>query len=113
MINPIKISLEDYVQFGGGANGESFDCISDPSLMLKLYFPGKIQQPLDEMMLARKVYDLGVPTPEPGEYVVTASVSIAFRARCPMPVPRGTIRRISNSMRLSSQPCAGIFTLPT
>lgn len=71
MINPIKISLEDYVQFGGGANGESFDCISDPSLMLKLYFPGKIQQPLDEMMLARKVYDLGVPTPEPGEYVVT------------------------------------------
>jgi len=71
MIKPIKISLEDYVQFGGGANGESFDCISDPSLMLKLYFPGKIQQPLDEMMLARKVYELGIPTPEPGEYVVT------------------------------------------
>ena len=71
MIKPIKISLKDYVQFGGGANGESFDCISDPTLMLKLYFPGKIQQPLDEMMLARKVYALGIPTPEPGEYVVT------------------------------------------
>ena len=71
MIKPVKISLKDYVQFGGGANGESFDCISDPSLMLKLYFPGKIQQPLDEMMLARKVYAMGIPTPEPGEYVET------------------------------------------
>ena len=71
MIKPIKISLKDYVLFGGGANGESFDCISDPSLMLKLYFPGKIQQPLDEMMLARKVYAMGIPTPEPGEYVET------------------------------------------
>jgi len=39
--------------------------------MLKLYFPGKIQQPLDEMMLARKVYDLGIPSPKPGDYVVT------------------------------------------
>ena len=39
--------------------------------MLKLYFPGKIQQPLDEMTLARKVYDMGIPSPEPGEYVVT------------------------------------------
>jgi len=71
MIKPIKISLKDYVLFGGGANGESFDCVSDPTLMLKLYFPGKIQQPLDEMMLARKVYAMGIPTPEPGEYVVT------------------------------------------
>ena len=66
-----KISMADYVLSGGGANGESFDCISDPSVMLKLYFPGKIQQPLDEMKLARKVYEMGIPTPEPGEYVVT------------------------------------------
>ena len=67
----IKISLDDYVLSGGGANGESFDHRQDPSTMLKLYFPGKIQQPLDEMMLARKVYRLGIPTPEPGDYVVT------------------------------------------
>ena len=70
-MKPIKISLKDYVLFGGGANGESFDCVSDPTLMLKLYFPGKIQQPLDEMKLARKVYEMGIPTPEPGEYVET------------------------------------------
>ena len=67
----IKISLDDYVLSGGGANGESYDHKTDPSVMLKLYFPGKIQQPLDEMSLARKVYDIGIPTPEPGEYVVT------------------------------------------
>ena len=67
----IKISLNDYVLSGGGANGESYDHKADPSVMLKLYFPGKIQQPLDEMRLARKVYELGIPTPEPGDYVVT------------------------------------------
>ncbi len=70
-MEPIKISLDDYVLFGGGANGESYDHKQDPSIMLKLYFPGKIQQPLDEMKLAKKVYDAGIPTPEPGDYVVT------------------------------------------
>ena len=67
----IKITLNDYILSGGGANGESYDHKTDPSVMLKLYFPGKIQQPLDEMKLARKVYDMGVSTPEPGDYVVT------------------------------------------
>ena len=62
-MQPIKISLSDYVLSGGGANGESYDHREDPSVMLKLYFPGKIQQPLDEMNLARKVYELGIPTP--------------------------------------------------
>lgn len=70
-MKPIKISLSDYVLSGGGANGESYDHKTDPSVMLKLYFPGKISQPLDEMLMARKVYELGIPTPEPGEYVVT------------------------------------------
>ena len=67
----IKISLDDYILTGGGANGESYDHKTDPTVMLKLYFPGKIQQPLDEMQLAKKVYDIGIPCPEPGEYVAT------------------------------------------
>lgn len=66
-----KISIGDYVLAGGGANGESYNHKSDPNVVLKLYFPGKIQQPLDELLLARKVYETGIPTPEPGEYVVT------------------------------------------
>ena len=54
-MKPIKISLDDYILSGGGANGESYDHRTDPSVMLKLYFPSKIQQPLGEMNLARKV----------------------------------------------------------
>ena len=80
-MEPIKISLSDYVLSGGGANGESYDHKTDPSVMLKLYFPGKIQQPLDEMNLARKVYDMGIPTPEPGEYVVTEDGRYGIRFR--------------------------------
>ena len=80
-MDPIRISLKDYVLSGGGANGESYDHVSDPSVMLKLYFPGKIQQPLDEMKLARKVFELGIPTPEPGEYVVTEDGRYGIRFR--------------------------------
>lgn len=70
-MDAIRISLNDYVLSGGGFNGESYDHKTNPNLMLKLYFPGKIQQPLDEMIMARKVYNLGVSTPKPGDYVVT------------------------------------------
>jgi uncharacterized protein (TIGR02172 family) len=80
-LKPVKISLDDYVLSGGGANGESYDHKSDPSVMLKLYFPGKITQPMDEMELARKVYSLGIPTPEPGEYVVTEDGRYGIRFR--------------------------------
>ena len=76
----IKINLEDYVHSGEGANGESFDHRTDPSIMMKLYNPGKIQQPLDEMLMARKVYKLGIPTPEPGDYV-TDGVRYGIRFR--------------------------------
>lgn len=77
----IRISLNDYVLTGGGANGESYDHKTDPDLMLKLYMPGKIQQPLDEMIMARKVYALGIPTPEPGDYVVTDDGRYGIRFR--------------------------------
>ena len=80
-MDAIKISLNDYILSGGGFNGESYDHKSDPSIMLKLYFPGKIQQPLDEMILSRKVYALGIPTPEPGEYVVTEDGRYGIRFR--------------------------------
>lgn len=75
----IKIDLSDYILSGGGANGESYNHRSDPDLMLKLYFPGKVQQPLDEMNLARKVYNIGIPTPEPGDYVVTGDGRYGIR----------------------------------
>ena len=76
----IRINLDDYVHSGEGANGESFFHRTDPSVMMKLYNPGKVKQPLDEMLMARKVYDLGIPSPEPGEYV-TDGVRYGLRFR--------------------------------
>ena len=81
MMEPILITLDDYILTGGGANGESFDHRSDPSVMLKLYFPGKLRQAMDEMTLARKVFEAGIPTPEPGEYVVTEDGRYGIRFR--------------------------------
>lgn len=65
------ISLKDFILDGGGFNGESYLHRDDPSIMLKLYFPGRVQQPRNETLMARRVFDLGIPTPEPGEFVVT------------------------------------------
>ncbi len=80
-MDAIKISLNDYEPAGGGFNGESYHHKTDPNVMLKLYFPGKIQQPLDEMLLSQRVYDLGIPTPKPGDYVVTEDGRYGIRFR--------------------------------
>ncbi len=75
------VDMSRYVQNGAGANGESFDCLDDESVMLKLYnasYP--IQPVIDELEIARLVYDLGVPSPKPGELVeVDGRVGIKFR----------------------------------
>ena len=89
-MNAIRISLDDYILTGGGFNGESYDHKTDPNVMLKLYFPGKIQQPFDEMTLAKKVYAAGIPSPEPGDYVVTEDGRYGIR-----------FRRIPNKMSYS------------
>ena len=80
-MEPLKIQLKDYILAGGGFNGESYHHVSDPDILLKLYFPGKVQQPLDEMLLSQKVYNLGIPTPKPGEYVVTEDGRYGIRFR--------------------------------
>ena len=67
----IKISLDDYVLTGAGGNGESFCSKSDPDVLLKLYLPGREGRSVEELSKARKVFALGIPTPEPGELVVT------------------------------------------
>jgi len=68
-LKAIRVDMADYEYAGEGANGVSYNHRSDPDVMLKLYHPGKVRQPLDEMLLARKVYAVGIPTPEPGDYV--------------------------------------------
>lgn len=78
---PLLISLADYVPDGGGATGDSFYLKSDPSVLLKLFHEGKTQQSLDELRLSHLVYDTGIPTPEPGDYVTTADGRRGIRYR--------------------------------
>lgn len=75
------INFDDYRQSGEGANGTSYDCFSDPQVMVKMYNTGYPVQPIyDELEVARKVYELGVPSPEPGVIVTDGTrIGIKFR----------------------------------
>ncbi|MBQ6764597.1 MAG: phosphotransferase [Paludibacteraceae bacterium] len=78
-MQPIKIDLNDYVRTGEGANGASYNHKSDPNIMLKLYFRN-FEAAEQELVLARKVYEMGIPTPEPGDLVTDGKqVGIRFR----------------------------------
>ena len=79
-LHAIPIDLADYEYAGEGANAVSYNHRHDPDVMLKLYRPGVVQQPLDEMVTARKVFAAGIPTPEPGDYV-TDGVRFGVRFR--------------------------------
>ena len=79
-LEAIRIDLADYEYAGEGANGVSYNHRSDPDVMLKLYRPGMVLQPLDEMRIARKVFETGIPTPEPGDYVTDGTrFGVRFR----------------------------------
>ena len=68
-MEPKLIDLNDYVLFGGGFLGDSYNHKSDPDVMLKLYSAERTKMAWDEYDCARKVYALGIPTPEPGQLV--------------------------------------------
>lgn len=64
------LNMADLVQSGEGANGASYDLVSDPSMMVKLYNEGYDTSTIfTELDAARKVYELGIPSPKPGELV--------------------------------------------
>lgn len=95
MAEPIKIDLSQFVQTGAGANGASYDSLSDPNLMLKMYNVGyDTSMIFTESEVARKVYDLGIPSPEPGE-IVTDGERIGIRFRR-IPGKRSFARAISD-----------------
>jgi uncharacterized protein (TIGR02172 family) len=74
-----RINLNDYIRTGEGANGASYNHRTDPGIMLKLYFRNFDAAKL-ELELARKVYEAGIPTPEPGDLVTDGeAVGIRFR----------------------------------
>ncbi len=78
-MKPLLINLNDYERVGEGANGASYNHKTDPSVMLKLYFRNFEAAAL-ELELAKKVYAMGIPTPEPGDLVTDGKqVGIRFR----------------------------------
>ena len=78
-MEPIKIDLNDYERTGEGANGASYNHKTDPSIMMKLYFRNFEAAKL-ELELAQKVYNAGIPTPEPGDLVeADGKMGIRFR----------------------------------
>lgn len=65
-----RINLADYEYSGEGANGASYLHKYDPSVMLKLYnATAPMHIITDELTAARQVFDMGIPTPEPGVLV--------------------------------------------
>ena len=73
------IDLKKYIRTGEGANGESYDSVEDPEVMVKIY---NADYPTDtifsELEVAKKVYSLGVPSPQPGE-IITDGERIGIR----------------------------------
>lgn len=78
-MTPIKIDLNDYVRTGEGANGASYNHKTDPAIMMKLYLRN-FESARTELEMAKKVYELGIPTPEPGDLVTDGErMGIRFR----------------------------------
>ena len=78
-MTPLKIDLNDYVRTGEGANGASYNHKADKDIMLKMYFRNFEAAQL-ELELAKKVYEIGIPSPEPGDLVTDGEkMGIRFR----------------------------------
>ena len=78
-MEPIRIDLNDYVRTGEGANGASYNHKTDSNIMMKMYFRN-FEAAAKELELAKKVYNAGIPTPEPGDLVTDGErIGIRFR----------------------------------
>lgn len=74
------IDLNDYVHAGEGANGESLNHKTDPSVMIKLYnASARMDLVESELEFARKVYATGIPTPKPGEFITDGNGRYGIR----------------------------------
>lgn len=64
------IDLNDWTQTGGGAVGTSYFHKTDPTLMLKFMSADVSMEQIEkELAHSRGVYNMGLPTPRPGELV--------------------------------------------
>lgn len=64
------VNLDEWESFGGGAFGESFYNKKDDSVILKLNRPDIPESKiLQEFVRSKAVYDMGIPSAEPYEFV--------------------------------------------
>lgn len=64
------IDINDFEYAGEGANGSSYYHKQNKDIMLKLYFDFYAREFIEvELQRAKDVYDAGIPSPEPGEFV--------------------------------------------
>ena len=69
-MNAKTINLEEWVPFGGGGFGESYYHKSDNSIVLKLNKPTiTAQHTYLEFQRSKAVYDMGIPSAKPYEFV--------------------------------------------
>ena len=67
-MSPVLIDLNEYERTGEGANGASYNHKTDKAVMLKMYLRN-FESAQKELEVAKKVYEAGIPTPEPGDLV--------------------------------------------
>jgi len=75
----VKVNMDNLVLSGEGVTGNCYDCKDMPGTVVKLYdtiYP--TEAIYAELKAAKKVYDLGIPSPEPGE-LVTDGVRLGMR----------------------------------
>ena len=106
-MKPTRIDLNDYVRTGEGANGASFNHKTDPTVMLKLYFRNG-EGAVRELELAQKVYQIGIPTPEPGDLVGGQEV-VFTRLRRQSRTNRRVGARVCPTMQTASHHARGHY----
>lgn len=80
MQTPEIINLSDYEYAGEGANGASYNHKTNSSVMLKLYNASAPYEIIvNELELAHKVYNLGIATPKPGDFVTDGNGRYGIR----------------------------------
>lgn len=78
----VLVDIKDYEYSGEGANGTSYNHKLDKGIMIKLYNSTQpIKNIIAEYTLAHKVYDAGIPTPRPGDFITdgTGRYGIMFQ----------------------------------
>lgn len=69
-MNARTINIQEWEPFGGGGYGESYYNKSDDSVILKLNKPSvPAEKTLEEFQLSKAVFDMGIPSARPYEFV--------------------------------------------